>query len=326
MMGNREKNDKKISIKINGEKTKFDEDLLVYDWKLGESETAAGEEAKDDGFDWILPDEEAEPPQEYKKINYVTGSKKKKKKSFTNPFQDSVNLIMSLVGAIVVGAVLGFGTLKVITTTDGPAAPAATLQDDSTAGKTDGQQAVSAIELKDFSTSILQGGVFSTEESMNAMKDSLAAKGFPGASVEKDGQFFLLLGVSGDLETAKTLGAKIKEQGVDVYAKDFVIGSKGINASKEEKSFLEKGNALYSKIAQASSSGMVGGTPDDATMKTIQSGVKELEGIEVDQESIASMKKSLVDAGNLTASMKSPEDAQKVQGELLSYLQLYGGL
>ncbi|MBN8191131.1 hypothetical protein JI667_03110 [Bacillus sp. NTK074B] len=325
MMGNREKNDKKISIKINGEKTKFDEDLLVYDWKMGESETAAGEEAKDDGFDWILPDEEAEPPQEYKKINYVTGSKKKKK-SFTNPFKDSVNLIMSLIGAIVVGAVLGFGTLKVITTTDGPAAPASTFQEDTTAGKTDGQQSVAAVELKDFSTSILQGGVFSTEESMNAMKDSLTSKGLPSASVDKDGQFFLLLGVSGDLETAKTLGTKLKDDGVDVYAKDFVLGSKGINASKEEKTFLEKGNALFSTIAQASSSGMVGGTPDDKTLKTIQTDIKELEGIKVGQKSIVSMKKSLVDAGNLAAAMKSPEDAQKIQEELLSYLQLYGGL
>ncbi|MCA1057882.1 SPOR domain-containing protein [Rossellomorea aquimaris] len=325
MMGNRGKNDKKISIKINGEKTKFDEDLLVYDWKLGESETAAGEEAKDDSFDWILPDEEAEPPQEYKKIHYVSGSKKKKR-SFTNPFQDSVNLIMSLIGAIVVGAVLGFGTLKVITTTEGPAAPAATLQDDTVTGKADGQQAVSAVELGDFSTSIVQGGVYSTEEQLKAMQDTLSAKGFSHASVEKDGQFFLFLGVSGDLETAKTLGSKLKDQGVEVYAKDFVLGSKGINASKEEKTFLEKGNALFTSIAQVSSSGMIGGTPDEETMKTVQSGIKELEGIQVGQESIASMKKSLVDAGKMAASMKSPEDAQKIQGELLSYLHLYGGL
>ncbi|MFI8685582.1 hypothetical protein [Rossellomorea sp. NPDC077527] len=325
MMGNRGKNDKKISIKINGEKTKFDEDLLVYDWKLGESETAAGEEAKDDSFDWILPDEEAEPPQEYKKIHYVSGSKKKKR-SFTNPFQDSVNLIMSLIGAIVVGAVLGFGTLKVITTTEGPAAPAATLQDDTVTGKADGQQAVSAVELGDFSTSIVQGGVYSTEEQLKAMQDTLSAKGFSHASVEKDGQFFLFLGVSGDLETAKILGSKLKDQGVEVYAKDFVLGSKGINASKEEKTFLEKGNALFTSIAQVSSSGMIGGTPDEETMKTVQSGIKELEGIQVGQESIASMKKSLVDAGKMAASMKSPEDAQKIQGELLSYLHLYGGL
>ncbi|CAN7303053.1 hypothetical protein [Rossellomorea sp. LjRoot5] len=325
MMGDRGKNDKKISIKINGKKTKFDEDLLVYDWKLGESETAAGEEAKDDGFDWILPDEKAEPPQEYKKIHYVSGSKKKKKK-FINPFQDSVNLVMSLIGAIVVGAVLGFGTLKVITTTDGPAKPATLLQDNTSTGKTEDQQAVSAVELKDFSTSILQGGVFSTEEAMKAMKDSLGAKGLPAASVEKDGQFFLLLGVSGDLETAKSLGGKLKDQGVDVYAKDFVMGSKGVNASKEEKTFLEKGNALYTAIAQVSSSGMIGGTADEATIKTIQSGVKELEGIKVGQDSIASMKKSLMDAGNLAAAMKSPEDAQKVQKDLLSYLQLYSGL
>jgi hypothetical protein len=326
MMDKRNDKDKTISIKINGEKTKFDEDLLVYDWKLGESEAAAGEEAKDDGFDWILPDEEeAKPPQEYKKINYVTGSNKKKK-SFKNPFQNSVNLIMSLIGAIVVGAVLGFGTLKVITTTDGPAAPAATLQDSTTTGKTGGQQSVSAVELKDFSISIVQGGVYSTKEQLNAMKDSLTEKGFSNASVEKDGQFFLFIGVSGDLETAKTLGASFKDKGVEVYAKDFVLGSKGINASKEEKTFLEKGNALYSAIAQVSSRGMVGGSPDDATIKTIQSGLKELEGIKVGQESISSMKTSLVEAGDMAAQMKNPEDAQKIQGELLSYLQFYSGL
>jgi hypothetical protein len=329
MMNNKRDKDKKISIKINGEKTNFNEDLLVYDWKLGESEAAAGEEAEDNGFDWVLPDdEEAEPPKEYKKINYVSGNKKKRK-SFKNPFQDSVNLLMSIIGAVVVGAVLGFGTLKVITTTDGPSAPAATLQDttaEGNEGNTEGKQSVSAVELKDFSTSILQGGVFSTEESLNAMKDSLAGKGFSSASVEKDGQFFLLLGVSGDLESAKSLGAELKEQGVDVFAKDFVFGAKGINASKEEKSFLEKGNGLYNTLAEVSSGGMVGGTPDEKTIQTIQSGVKELEGIKVGQESIASMKESLVNAGNLAAGMKSTEDAQKVQEELLSYLQIYSGL
>ncbi|MGE6751883.1 SPOR domain-containing protein [Rossellomorea sp. NPDC071047] len=326
MMNNKRDKDQKISIKINGEKTDFNEDLLVYDWKLGESETAAGEEAEDNGFDWILPDdEEAKPPKEYKKINYVSGNKKKRK-SFKNPFQDSVNLLMSIIGAVVVGAVLGFGTLKVITTTDGPSAPAATLQDTTAEGNTEGKQSVSAVELQDFSTAILQGGVFSTEESLNAMKDSLAGKGLSSASVEKDGQFFLILGVSGDLETAKSLGAELKEQGLDVFAKDFVFGAKGINASKEEKAFLEKGNGLYNTLAMESSSGMVGGAPDETTIQTIQSGVKELEGIKVGQESIASMKESLVNAGNLAAGMKSTEDAQKVQEELLSYLQLYSGL
>jgi hypothetical protein len=326
MMNNKRDEDKKISIKINGEKTNFNEDLLVYDWKLGETEAAAGEEAEDKGFDWILPDdEEAQPPKEYKKINYVSGNKKKPK-SFKNPFQDSVNLLMSIIGAVVVGAVLGFGTLKVITTTDGPATPAATLQDTTAEANTEGKQSVSAVELQDFSTSILQGGVFSTEESLNAMKDSLAGKGLSSASVEKDGQFFLLLGVSGDLETAKSLGAELKEQGVDVFAKDFVFGAKGINASKEEKSFLEKGNGLYNTLAMESSSGMIGGTPDEKTIQTIQSGVKELEGIKVGQDSIASMKESLVNAGNLAAGMKTPDDAQKVQEELLSYLQHYSGL
>ncbi|MDT9025339.1 SPOR domain-containing protein [Rossellomorea yichunensis] len=325
-MNNKRDEDKKISIKINGEKTNFNEDLLVYDWKLGETEAAAGEEAEDKGFDWILPDdEEAQPPKEYKKINYVTGNKKKRK-SFKNPFQDSVNLLMSIIGAVVVGAVLGFGTLKVITTTDGPATPAATLQDTTAEANAEGKQSVSAVELQDFSTSILQGGVFSTEESLNAMKDSLAGKGLSSASVEKDGQFFLLLGVSGDLETAKSLGAELKEQGVDVFAKDFVFGAKGINASKEEKSFLEKGNGLYNTLAMESSSGMIGGTPDEKTIQTIQSGVKELEGIKVGQDSIASMKESLVNAGNLAAGMKTPDDAQKVQEELLSYLQHYSGL
>jgi hypothetical protein len=326
VMDKRRGNDKKISIKINGEKTNFEEDLLVYDWKLGESEAAAGEEAEDNGFDWILPDdEEAQPPKEYKKINYVSGNKKKRK-SFKNPFQDSVNLLMSIIGAVVVGAVLGFGTLKVITTTDGPSVPAATLQDSTAEGNTEGKQAVSAVELQDFSMSILQGGVFSSEDSLNAMKDSLAGKGFASASVEKDGQFFLLLGVSGDLETAKTLGEELKGQGVEVYAKDFALGAKGINASSEEKTFLEKGNVLYNAIAEESSKGMVGGSPDETATQAIQSGVKELEGIKVGQESVASMKKSLVNAGNLAVAMKSPEDAQKVQEELLSYLQLYSGL
>jgi stage II sporulation protein B len=321
------KGDKKISIKINGESTEFEEDYRVHDWKLGKEETAAGEEKlEEQGFDWILPDETHQPPKEYKKINYVNDKKVKKKKSFKNPFHDSVNLIMSIIGAVVVGAVLGFGTLKVITTTDGGAVPAATLKDNSEAGATGGSEAESAVKLKEFSTSVLQGGVFSSQESMAAMQDTLTSKGIASASVEKDGQWFLLLGVSADVETAKLLGEDMKGDGVEVYAKDFQLGAREIKATTDEKSFLEKANGLYAILAEESSNGVLNGKMNESAAGTIESGLAEIESIKVQQESIVRMKESIENAAKETLAMKTSEDGEKVQGELLGYLELYSSL
>jgi stage II sporulation protein B len=326
-MVDKSKGDKKISIKINGESTDFEEDYRVHDWKLGKEETAAGEEKlEEQGFDWILPDETAQPPKEYKKINYVSGKQVKKKKSFKNPFHDSVNLIMSIIGAVVVGAVLGFGTLKVITTTDGGAVPAATLQDTTEAGATGGSEAESAVQLKEFATSILQGGVFSSQESLAAMQDTLTSKGIASASIEKDGQWFLLLGVSADVETAKLLGEDMKGDGVEVYAKEFKLGGKEVKATKDEKSFLEKANGLYAILAEESSSGVLNGKANDSAAATIETGLNEIENIKVQQESIERMKESVVNAAKQTLAMKTSEDAAKVQGELLGYLELYSSL
>ncbi|MEG9296984.1 hypothetical protein V6B33_11005 [Mangrovibacillus sp. Mu-81] len=326
-MVDKSKGDKKISIKINGESTDFEEDYRVHDWKLGKKETAAGEEKlEDQGFDWILPDEAPQPPKEYKKINYVSGKKVKKKKSFKNPFHHSVNLLMSIIGAVVVGAVLGFGTLKVITTTDGGAVPAASLQDKTEAGVAEGSETASVVGLKEFSTSVLQGGVFSSQETLTAMQDTLTSKGITSASIEKDGQWFLLLGVSADLETAKLLGEDMKKGGVEVYAKDFQLGSKEVKATKEEKSFLEKASGLYAILAEESSSGVLNGKANESASETIESGLKEIEKFNVQQETIVEMKESVANAAKQTLAMKTSEDAAKVQGELLGYLESYSKL
>ncbi|MCA1056318.1 hypothetical protein LCM10_15060 [Rossellomorea aquimaris] len=318
---------KQISIKINGENTKFEEDLHVHDWKLGKEESAAGEEKLEDtGFDWNLPDDASVPPKEYKKINYVNGKKKKKPKSFNHPFNESMNLIMSIIGAVVVGAVLGFGTLKVITNTDGEAAPAAVLQDGTAAGDTGGNETRAPVQLKEISTPVLQGGVFSTKESLAAMRDSLSAKGINSASIEKDGQWFLLLGVSADVETAKLLGEKLKENGTDVYAKDFQLSAKEIKASEGEKAFLEKAGGLFAILAEESSTGVVNGKVNESAAATIQSGLKEIQGLKVGQEPIVKMKEAIEHASSQTLAIKTSEEAAEIQGELLTYLEIYSSL
>ncbi|WP_064092507.1 hypothetical protein [Rossellomorea aquimaris] len=318
--------EKNISLKINGKKTDFEEDLLVYDWRLGKSETAASDEKmEEDGFNWMLPDQEPQPPKEYKKINYVTGSKKNRKK-FRNPFHNSVNLLMSIIGAIVVGAVLGFGTLKVINTTDNPSVPAAALKDNTVEEAPGGNTEMSSVKVGEFHAPVIQGGVYSKEETLIAMQDSISVKGVNGASIEKDGQWFLLLGVSGDVATAKLVGEGMTKQGVEVYAKDFVIGEKEINASLEEKSFLEMGNTLFGILAQESSNGLLMGKTNQSVMDSISSTLKELESTKVEQEILVKMKETLVNAGNLTMKIKSPEDARKAQNELLRYIELYGSL
>jgi hypothetical protein len=318
------KKNTKISIKINGEKTDKQDDLLVHNWKLGEKETAAAEEKLDeDSFEWVLPEEQVSTPKEYKKINYVQ-DKKSKNRKIKNPFKGSSSIIMSLIGAIVVGVVLGFGTLKVITNTDGPSTPAASLQDESASTKGKDVK-TAAVELKGLSIPVIQGGVFSTEESLEATRKSVEGKGIPTAKVEKDGQFYLVVAASGELETANLVSDQYKDK-IDVYAKEFVLGGKTVQVTEGEKEFLEKGNEVYSLLAQESSNGLVMGTTNEAVMNTIKEKLKAIEGMKVEQKSIQEMKNNLINAGNALIGLKSSDDALEAQKQVLSYLEIYGSL
>ncbi|WP_409251517.1 SPOR domain-containing protein [Bacillus sp. SCS-153A] len=326
-MDKRGNKDGKITIKINGDKKNYNEELLVHNWKLGEEESAAAEEsAEDDSFDWVLPDEDP-APKEFKKINYV--QKKKGKKHFTGRqiTPGIARMIYTLVGAVAISLIFGFIILNVIT--DGEQSiPAVQLQEAADASDADKETATAsggAITLESLSASVLQGGFFSTSDSANAMKAALEAKGIPTAVIEMEASYYLFVGTAGDLEGAKAMGKKLSGENIEVYAKDIVLPEKNIEGTKTDADFIKKSQSVYAAVAAESSNAYTNGTINGEKMIEISVLLKDLSAQKV-SENMAGLKASLEAAATSLKEYQSSSDLTKLidsQQFLLSYLESY---
>ncbi|MGM0844077.1 MAG: hypothetical protein ACQEUT_03795 [Bacillota bacterium] len=329
-MDRQEKKQADITIKINGDKKDFTEDLPVHNWKLGEEESAAAEErAEEDSFDWILPDEDP-APKEFKKINYV--QKKKGKRNFSGGgiTPGIARIIYTLVGAVAVSLIFGFIILNVITNGE-QSAPAIQLQEPGSASTDEGDTPSAAggsISLKSLNASVLQGGVYTTADSANAMKASLEAKGLPVILMEMDGNRYLFIGAAGDLEGAKAIGKKLTEQNVEVYAKDIVLPEKKIEGTKGDGDFLGKSTAVFAAVAAESSNAYTTGSVSDEKLAEITSLLKDLSAVET-SESMKGIKEKLDAAALNLQEYKASSELPKLvasQQSLLSYLEAYHNL
>jgi stage II sporulation protein B len=321
------KKDGKITIKINGDKKNYNEDLLVHNWKLGEEESAAAEEsAEEDSFDWVLPDEEP-APKEFKKINYVQNKKGKKHFGGRQITPGIARMIYTLVGAVAVSLVFGFIILNVIT--DGEQSiPAIQLQEGGEAAGNDSETPSASggsITLESINASVLQGGVFSTAESANAMKAMLEAKGIPTMMIEMEGSQYLFVGTAGDLEAAKAMGKKLSAENVEVYAKDIVLPEKKVEGTKADADFMQKSKDVFTALAGESANAYTNGKVNDEKMSEISTLLKELEPLKV-SEGMTGLKGKLEAAGKSLKEYQSSSDLTKLiaaQQSLLSYLESY---
>ncbi|MBM7584846.1 stage II sporulation protein B [Bacillus pakistanensis] len=329
-MDKQSKNSGKITVKINGEKTKYQEDLLVHDWQLGTDELAAAKDrAEDDSFNWVLPDEEEKPPKEYKKINYVQEKGKKKKMSFKGGAKDYTVFLFPLIGAIAIGITLGFIILNVIT--DGEqSAPAIALQEEvSSKGEESGGKSGSKNKIQAFSLPVLQAGVFGTEESANAMQSSIESKGVPVAMISSDEQYYLFVGIGENLDTINSFGEKLKEKDIEVYAKEFTLDEKEIKASGDEADFINKGMKIFTVLAQESLTASLENKVNKSVITSVEKQQSELDGMKIENKTLVSMKKDLT---NAVTSMKeyssTTEDAQlqKARESLFSFIEKYNKL
>ncbi|RIW37696.1 hypothetical protein D3H55_03765 [Bacillus salacetis] len=319
----------RITIKINGDKKNYNEELLVHNWKLGEEESAAAaeEKAEDDSFDWVLPDEDP-APKEFKKINYVQNKKGKKPFRRGEITPGIARLIYTLVGAVAVSLIFGFIILNVIT--DGEQSiPAVQLQEAGEDGKSGSKDTPSAsggtIKLESLSASVVQGGVFSTEDAANAEKTNLEAKGLPTVLFEMEGSRLLFIGTSGDLEGAKAMGKKLSAENVQVYAKDIVLPEKSIKGTKADGEFIQKSTAVFAALAGESSNAYTSGKVNAETMTEINAGIKELSDLKV-SEGITGLKGKLEAAAKGLQEYQGSSELSKLvaaQQSLLSYLESY---
>ncbi|WP_080844622.1 hypothetical protein [Cytobacillus gottheilii] len=341
-----------ITIKINGEDRPFQvnktdnsenkEEKKEPMESFASFQTAAAQEAEtEDQFDWILPEEE--PEEEVKEFNIASAPEKKKntngfkvfnaglikkgKKSFVPTF------FFAVFFAVLLGTSFGFILLKlVIAEPDATASPAATNGGQS-AEQPEQPAGTIQYEAGSLNTFIVQGGVFTTEEAVKQEQQKSLDKGVPASYIQGEENFPLFLAISDDLTKAKDAGAKLKEQGFQVFAKEITFGGNTLQGlTEDEKLLLEHIPNLFKSLTASASAAYSGiEIPADTAENTAAAGeiLSSISDENIKQEKLILLKQELNSALSQFEAYASNPDAaasNKLQGHLLAFLAAYDAL
>ena len=155
-------------------------------------------------------------------------------------------IVLTIFFAILVGTTFGLTMLKMVLpeqVTTGERPVAGTEQKNETPVATGSAE----LTLPSISASVIQEGVYTTQNSAEQMKSSLKEKGIPVEVFSIDGKFVIFIGVAGNVGDAKIMGQEYKGSGIDTFSKDFTIEEKKVtNLQEEEKKLLELAPTIVS--------------------------------------------------------------------------------
>ncbi len=277
------KESKTITIKINGKESPFIEknkDLIEKEKiapqqqktisinPINEEAAAAKEQSDEDSFEWILPKTTNTPIIEDIKSTPDSTKKKKLIPNLTanNPFKVkklplkklSLSTFFSVFFAVLLGTFFGLMLLKIVPAekvveNDQPVVNQG-VETPSTGEKSTNYGTLTATR-QSLTAAVVQEGIYSTKESAAQIKQKLNDKGTPAEVFTSDGQFALFVGVSNQVEEAKSIGNGLKASGVDTYSKQWIVGEKNLsNLHDEEKKLLEISPQIFQSIVTSVSS------------------------------------------------------------------------
>lgn len=173
-----------------------------------------------------------------RKINWLqnrTSKKrpyKKRKQTRRRLSKRGKQLLFSLFASFFIGTMLGTFTLhmskqdeKSYTTMLNTTV--AEVQDDTTLKNIDSIQVY-----------VVQGGMFDKKENATELSKSLENKSVPILNWQRDETYYLFLGIANTLEEADKLAAKRKQDGLDVYVKEWEVGGATHTISETDHNWL----------------------------------------------------------------------------------------
>jgi stage II sporulation protein B len=327
-----EQKSRTIKIILDGKDSEKKKNTSAHRWNSSQKETAAAIEKnsgeENESFSWVLPEEDVPKvgkDQGLHKIEYVSTSKGKKKSGKTLSGGKRVaSLVLSIVSAMIVGIVLGFVIVKVVTNTDGvtPVRQAHSSQQ----GTVPTQSNEDTVVLPELSAPIVQGGIFSKEEAAQEVLKKVKEKGVPAEEFVQDGQYILLLGTAGSIEGAKKLGSLWKEKKVDVYAKNITIPERKIKVAKSDIGLQDQYVSLFQLLSTESANIVLNKEVDLANRDVIQSDLQKLEKQTPKTAALKTMQQLLLESGKAIIHVSKQADRQKgldAQKHLLKFIDVY---
>lgn len=318
-----------IKIKINGKESSFSEHVEVHHWQDALQESAAAEEAlPEESFEWQLPEPGGNEIKEYKKIHYNSDKKRKPARSFSarRRIPGLARLIAAVGASVLIGLLFGFLMLSIVNAPGSDKTAHLSGQITPDERKPEVSPASASPSIPSMKLAVLQGGVFSSSETAEQARREASEKGLPAETFLKEGQYVLLIGLAKDIDHAKKRGQELKEQGIDVYAKEMTLFGGGEErvadtADAGLQADAARFGSLAAALAEAHESGSISGRTAEALQKAgrpdkkngqVSSSARKLAELEeVSRTELLAFKKS-GNAGRLTAAEQALLTAMKL--------------
>ncbi|WP_335869189.1 DUF948 domain-containing protein [Bacillus sp. 2205SS5-2] len=312
---------KKITIKINGEEKVNNENLPVHSWQQIKEETAATEDARKLSKDIEPSKKEQQRPNN--KIHYMKGSQRPKR-TLASYGSGWNRVVAPMIIAVVVGIFLGIVLLKIVKT-EGESANIVSLQEQVTPVTNVSETETMTYTIKESSFQVLQGGFFTNEASAQQTADSLSQKGYPSALVLKDDQYYVLIGIAGQVSALSRLGDYYQVQNVEMFGKAFSLPESKIQVTNDEFQFLGEAEKIFNEMLAVLP--LLEKNEDmSGALATLKNQTSSLESFSLQMPTIQSIQKetlAMVAALETYEATKKQVDYLALQQHLLNYYKLY---
>ncbi|PFH90242.1 hypothetical protein [Bacillus sp. AFS088145] len=216
----------KISIKINGEEKAFEEGAVT---SQDQKEENNGE------FGWVLPTPDGlgkkvivlDDVKKKKKINPEQKVKEKKKITFFTKKSPSKSIIISIIGASLIGLCFGFVFLGIFKQSK-PDALNPTKNSVSVSGTATNQVQMKIPAVK---FDLAQVGMYKSMESAKKNEKEVSSNGLTPVIYEKNNNFFVVIALSGKDSTF--LADEVKKKLKSTYLKEETIGGQVYKGPKQ---------------------------------------------------------------------------------------------
>ncbi len=282
-MDNPKKNDRRISIVLNGKEalyreTEVDKQAKEELFNMQISATKEEQEHPED-FDWLLPSQQ----QSSAKVVDL-GERRKGKKILADPYWDDgkseaspklpptkrkkspkfdfhslpLGLIAIVLSAIIVGVSFGFMMLTIFTgekpTTE---FEASNVKDSPQA---EAPVTTTANQIPTLGVEIIQGGAFSVVAKGQETAQMLKNKGFAAVLTNTTDPIYLFIGLGLDRDQATIVADQYKANGQDVYLKPYAVTANKQLKNQEQFLYLQSGVQLFQQLTQYSIHGLANTT------------------------------------------------------------------
>ncbi|RYL94680.1 hypothetical protein [Sporolactobacillus sp. THM19-2] len=277
-MDKKKQNECNVTVTFNGRK------YSLQDW--AEKETAAN---KDRSLDWSRSFPEKQDTMN--KQDTDTGlfprhkdkkSKKKKRgrKGAADPVSILVRLWLPVLAAVVIGLASGMTMLMFFSGADKPAGQS-WAQSDGDASVQEQQRLPTRKDLE-FSTGMIQAGVFSTMEKASQVAESLRNEGIPSLAFP-DRMNTVFIGAASTVQSAKVLTNDYKEKGVSFYTRKYdyrVTDQSSVLKSKSMAVFAARAKVYLQGMHQIADLKADERYPNQQLMERLNRQLNTLKGME----------------------------------------------